>query len=215
MKKKTTYSSPRAFKFEGTNLYLHDIRHLCDEAAKRGLEIHIGDEQYEYDSIDEVKQEKGDVIRSIRIWFKDPSSLETLRLELGVGEWEVRCGRSDVLAGLQAIVINTLADRQPWFAKWPSILPTLGISSTAILLSEFALKSWPATSRTLIVAAAIFFLISSICQFARLLNGRLKLKREHEEQSWYERNGEKLLYGFVGAVLGQAGKTIFDVLTSR
>ena len=215
MLKKTKLSSPKALRFEGSRLYLRDILQIADEAARRQIEIRFGDDEYEYESVEEVRTEKGDNIRSVNIWFKDTANHSTLRIELSLGTWEIWPGQSDQLAGLERTLVNLLMERRPWYARFPGLSPTFAIAFATIFFSDQFNHSWPTVSAAARLFGLIFLLVGMTCNLARVFSGSIILKREHEVISWYEKHGAKLLYGLIGAALSQAGKQIFDFLASR
>lgn len=219
MKRKTKPSifETLRHRFPPTSLYRTDIENIIEMANDRELDVKISDKDYEYYSLDEVQEQRGNRVDNLNIVMdKDNSIYKTLDLLIEKDGITVRCQKEDHLVPLWHEIKEVISKRVPWYARLMS--PLSGAWAIVVWLwlgpsaGEFNALPWAFAFAWLgLLGVFSFATIFSINY--RLKNRGIYLQKRHEVRDFWERNGDRILMLFLGTALGIVGTVIADVIT--
>jgi len=200
-------------------LYRGDVENLIDIITSAGLNLTIGDSAFTYDTLDELKAEKGSEISQLQIKGTDPegSGVKGISLTLSNRKdaYLSLYGRRPQLEACWYRLRDFLAARHRWHQK----LMNPWIAWCFVALAGFFGGILKLTTSLRIESAyllsfgiAISYWICTLC-WARKYPVIL-LNRQHEHESFWKRNGDKVILLVVGAVIGTVSTLLVKALTS-
>ena len=216
-KKKTpeTYTSLRPVR-----LYMEDLEHIIELIKIRSLEINISDEDYKYDTLDEIQKYRGDIIHDLSIVAKKKGNWPLIRIGFSRENIKLFLHSEDE----QIILLwHELKDFLKSKLKWyqyifhpylqPGILSgSIGLvvgSILGLLIYGFSPEAVKITNYIYIPFALIFlfFLI-----FYRQFFTILYIGRRHKVLNFWQRNRDKIILSISCVILGVALKWFLDEL---
>ena len=173
--------------------------------------------EYHYDSLDELKSNRGDKVKGLTITARFDGSYDSLTLEFERGAIVLRSDKTEKLIVLWHEMRDILDHRAPWYLRivcWPPLLfvllPVVLITPKPAELSVL----FPSYAFWLHLVVLFVTLTALLSCLAFLWQPVVYLKKEHEVQGFFSRNSEKLIVGLIGSILGAIAKALFDKLAS-
>lgn len=200
----------------GVHLFRDDLEQLCDIV---GQPVAFVVDDMRYDSIDELRDHRGDTISKLNLASYNEHSDISIRFSFGVQL--VASGRHTEF--LQAKEV--LSTKVHWAAQNPALSAVLGFVASvgtgmvfAILLMRLGipLTYWfsPVSSAMIFVAAWLFFKYG-------IAESRIHLVRRHQYQqaSLWARNKDKIIYDVgkyvIGAIVGAITLWLISTLAEK
>ena len=201
-------------------LYLEDITQIVEVLDKRGAQYSISDAEYHYESLDEIRSNRGEKVKGLTITARFEGSYNSLSLEFERGAILLRSDKSEKLIVLWHEIRDILSRRAHWYLRlvcWPP-MPYLAFAVVFLLPEQYELlAALPNKAYWLQWVPPVIFLLallSVLSALAILWQPVLYLKKEHELESFFARNAERLIVGFIGSIFGLVAKIIFDKFLS-
>lgn len=221
MKKKNSSSifDELRHKFPPTPLYRSDLEDIISVAQSRELAILISDDQYEYESLDDLKENKGSRIKNLTITLTpDDSRLRTLTIKFNSDGVILASPKMDKLVYAWHEIKEIIERQVPWYSRFIRPL-TWAYGAIFILFispKKDQIREGMEWVTTACVAGGSVMLFLSLISFVYLKQNRgVHLQREHEVQRFWDRYGEKLILLIAGTVLGVVGKFVSDSLSGQ
>ena len=183
-------------------LYLRDINHVIETLKGAGLDVTISDIHAEYDSMDELKAENGMEIYRLNITGKRPEfPYGEICLELSnkTDSYLEIDGDGHPLSSCWHNLRDHLTSiKQPWHIKVFAPAQLFPRFFTLCAISIF-LRIFNQNASTILGATALVYGLVSSCyrRYPTVI-----LERPHEHQSFWKRNGDKIIIGGVSMLLG-------------
>jgi hypothetical protein len=187
-------------------LYRSDVESLIDIIKNAGLVPIISDTSFTYDSLDELKAEKGSDIVELEIKGADPegSGVRGITLRLS--------NRNDAYLSLygRRPILETCWHRLREFLKskrrWHQTLTNPWVAWVFVLLTCFPAEILRISNALHPVSSYVFAYGLSLSYFAFTLWWDKKypvvlLDRQHEYESYWKRNGDKIILLIAGATI--------------
>lgn len=205
--KRVDESEYLALHLPPVRLYRGDVENLIDILTNSGLNVVISDSEFTYDDLDELRAHRGTEIKELKIDGADPESNGTRRVSVKLSNHKDAYlslyGRRPPLESCWHRLRDFLTARRrwhqkilnPWFA-WVLVI----FAGLAGELLEQAFPSRADSAHALAYGIAIAFWASCL-YFARAYPVVL-LDRQHEHESFWRRNRDKITLTFIGAVIG-------------
>lgn len=219
MKKKTTSSlfDSLRHKFPPIPLYLSDLEEIVRIGQSRELRVQISDDKYDYESLDDLKENRGNRIQKLTLTLAPENSAYTsITVEIDSDGVLLRSSKDDKLVLVWHEIRDTIEKQAPWYARF---MKPLSWAYGALLFLWLSPKKeqiqegleWIAS---LWIGFASFMFLLSLLAVLYLNRSRgVYLQREHEVQGFWDRYGEKLVFLILGTVLGVIGKVVSDKLS--
>lgn len=217
-KEKPSFFDTLCHRFPIVRLYRKDLDEIIEIASSRNLEIKITDDDYEYESLDEVQEQQGNRVKKLRLNASlDESLFKSFDVEIDQDGVTVRAHREDELIPFWHQVRDLIAKKVPWYAKFTLpyvwawvVIGWLWVASNdeAKELPRALLLTWFGVL-VLSVAMAIFSF------WYRFTNRGVFLQKEHEVLGFWTRNGEKIVMLIIGTMLGVVVKVVADLIIGK
>jgi hypothetical protein len=217
-RKQSSYIDRPRQRFASVALYQDDLNEILNSLKKRGLKIKLSDSDYEYETIDELAENRGDIIKSLSISGYKESSDRSVDFEFEKESIRLRADREDDLVASWQEIKGLLEKRVPSYARFLKLENWLwGFGIVALFghdsIGSMATNPIPgylfAAALTILGYGSIYSIIY------RSQNSFIYLKRQHQILSFWKRNGEKILMLIIGAVIGGIAKGIGDTLFGK
>jgi len=207
MKPKTQFSffDHLQYKVRLVWLYRADLEEILRIAQARGLKTRISDDRNEYDSLDDLREHRGEHVRNLSIDFTDGKPFESANFKIGPDGVVLQTDKSDKLILFWQEAKEMLEKRAPWYSALTRPLPLLWAAVIVLWLplKAFNGKEWSSPVALAWTGSGLFlFIAAAVSQFFLWQSQSVYLKREHEVQGFWTRNGEKLIVLGIGAFLG-------------
>ena len=189
-------------------LYRGDVENIIDILKKAGLKITIGDAEFVYDSLDELKAEKGPAVGYLQLkGIEEGSGVKGITLTLSNREnaslWLY--GRHTSFEVCWHRLRDFLVSRRRWYYKvlnpWTAWILVLLAGLFGVTLKKLFPSLGDAAYIITYVSTLSYWLIS--LYWSRKYPVIL-LHRQHEHESFWRRNGDKIVLVIVSAVVGSA-----------
>lgn len=196
-------------------LYLEDITQIVEVLDNRGAQYSISDTEYDYESLEKIRSNRGEKVKGLAITARFEGAYDSLTLEFERGAIFLRSNKSEKLIVLWHEIRDILSRRAPWYLRlvcWPP-MPYLAFAVVFFLPKQpELLVAFPTKAYWLQWVIPVIFLLALLSASATLWQPVLHLKKEHELESFFGRNAERLIVGFIGSIFGAVAKVIFDKL---
>ncbi|NPT62298.1 hypothetical protein [Paraburkholderia elongata] len=216
MKIKETFSlfDSLSRRFPPTPLYRIDVEQIIEIGTRRGLKVTISDSTAEFDDLDDVKENRGERIKELRLSFsKESASYKSLSLKIDGGIL-LSCSNDDELIPAWHEMQRAIKKRVPYYARYMSPSSWMFVALSATALVGYA--NWPPHGSfarwALILTPLVLMLRSS---FYLTTSGVVYLQKKHEVKGWFDRYGEKFVFALLGAVLAVAGQIIVKMYLGK
>ena len=209
--------SSRSEALPAVVLYLDDVEEIIRIFLVSGGSVTIADDDYTYDSLDELIARRG----------KHPRTLQLRRAAFGVS---VSIQRFDAVGvhitawGDESDEIvyfklkELLGRRRRFFARVMVPVVWFSITVLAMALAFAQQRRWIPGSHANPLAwiFVVGFILGCLSMFVRSgFGSTINLSRRHEATSFWSRNAEKLIIGLFGALLGAFGKAVSDWIVAH
>ncbi|MCG8094133.1 MAG: hypothetical protein JAZ17_11000 [Candidatus Thiodiazotropha endolucinida] len=216
-KDKSSHFNNLKHRFPPTILYRTDINQIVEMMSDRGLDVKISDEDYEYESLDEVQEQKGNRVYKLNIDAdKDNSIYKSMYLLIEKDGITLQSHKDDHLIPLWYEIKELISKRTPWYARFMS---PFGWASAAFVWLLFGPKAdeisnlQQSMALAWLVVLTLFLLVSFFSSYYRRTNRGIYLQKQHEVLGFWQRNGDKIFMLAIGTVLGVAGTAITNLIT--
>lgn len=206
-------------RFPPIRLYRSDIDEVIEMAQARSLNIKISDDDYVYESIDEIEEHRGSRVYKLNIEVsKNNATIKTLDIYIEKDGVTLRTYREDQLVPLWHEVKELFSKRMPWYAR---LMAPFSWAWAAIVWLWVGprydeISSLPQSMLLVWFGAFTFFVLAGLLSaYYRVSNRGIYLQKQHEVKGFWERNGDKILMLVMGSVLGVIGTIITNILTSQ
>lgn len=200
-------------------LYRHDVESIFDIIKNANLSLTIGDSAFTYDSLDELKTEKGSKITQLEIKGSQTGDYAvggiTLKLSNRKEAYLSMHGRTPVLETCWYRLRDLMAARRRWYQNllnpWTAWLFVIAAGILGAILNA-------TTSLRLDVANLIsygFAFTFWLCTFYWTRNySVVLLDRHHEHETFWKRNGDKVILLVAGALIGAVATSVLKAFAS-
>ncbi|SDI83547.1 Predicted membrane protein [Paraburkholderia phenazinium] len=217
MKAKETFSLFDSLdcRFPPTPLYRPDLEQIIEIGIRRGLEVTIADGAAEFDDLDDVKENRGERIKELRLSFsKESAFFKSLSLKIGDGGMKLSCSNDDELIPAWHEMQRAIKKHVPYYARYASpsswLLVTLGV------IALVGYVNWPphgTPARFVLVLTPLMLMFWSM--FYLKANRVIYLQKKHEVKGLLDRYGEKLVFAIVGAALAVVGQIVVKIYLGK
>lgn len=204
-------------EFPSVRLYKGDLEEYISFAAANGLKSYISDSDYEYDSLDEVRTNRGSYVPSISLRFAENSSRQSVRLRIRKNGISLSADNKQNLIAAWQQIRQALDKRIPWFARYLKTDNWFGggflwLILVAILAGQLPkpLQNTEAVTWAILGVPCFSGGMAVVSWIYPRLNHGVYLQREHEALTFWRRYGEKIGLLALGTALGIASKIITD-----
>jgi len=181
-------------------IYRNDIEEIIELMKAAFAVVEICDEEFEYDSIDELIERRGEQIKNLTI----SSAVPSLSLKLSTGEIKlVRDGETGTMTPfVQIQEILRRRQRKVLAVILNPILVALYFGLILLVLNFHQRLPW-SDSITILVSAPLMVGLGICFSGHRLgMFSRILLLNEHQEQSFWKANKDKIYLLIIGALIG-------------
>lgn len=221
MKKKKTSSflDSLRYRFPPIPFYRSDLEEIVRIAETRELQVRISDDKYEYESLDDLKENRGNRIKKLTLTLTPQNSTYTsITIEIDNDGVLLRSSKDDKLVSVWHEIKDAIEKQAPWYARFMKPLSWSYGALIFIWLSpkkeqiregfEWVVIIW--------ISVASFMILLSFLSVLYLNRSRgIYLQREHEVQGFWDRYGEKLVFLVLGTIIGVIGKVVSDKLSGQ
>lgn len=205
--------SPFSERLQYAPLYLDDIERIVDAVKAQLPQVVFRDQDYEYESLEELKERHGARVKQIEIVGRNPERFGGITINIE-GRRVALFGDSDyeLLWHQIRAMVNA---RLPWYAKiiapnfWGPLLLILASQYVWFIDKQTKAFTPPAWFHVLVTASAILFAFS-VWQVT--VNRGVVLERRHAVRGFVSRNFDRLLMLAIGGLLTLLGKFIYGWL---
>jgi hypothetical protein len=215
--KRVNESENLSINLTRVRLYRGDLDYLLDALRDAGLTTAISDSEFIYDDLDDLKKQRGSKIKNLKIEGTHDEGYRRERITLQFSNCEdIRLymyGRRSALEVGYFRVRDYLLKKKRWHQIATN--PWLAyIFFCFIPLGVLVLKN----TTSLPLANSIFIAITFTCSwwlFCYVWTRTypiILLDRTHEHESFWKRNGDKIILLVIGALVGGLLTQVFDAL---
>jgi hypothetical protein len=206
-------------RFPPIRLYRSDIEDIIQLAESRELSVKISNDDYEFEDLDDLKNNLGNKIKKLTISITDPSIILTnLILEIDTDNITLVSSKDDKLISVWHEIKDRLTEQVPWYAvfmkpfRWFFLFLMLFWINSHLeqLPNDF---KW--ISKLWLGIMVISLMLGLVSEVYISKNKGIYLQKEHEVEGFWDRNSEKIYMLVLGAMLGAFFKVIADKLTGR
>lgn len=195
-------------------LYRDDLERIAELMKEQSLEVLLKDDDYEYESIEEIVERRGERKSQIEIigktsddrWRNVTFEVNGRTLQLRAdGELELIWHR----------IKDFVASKTPWYSRYADAWIWGGITfvliNQYISFIDFKTKKLmvPVWFNSLVVVAALIFAFSI---FKTITDRGVVLVHRHAAKNFWVRNADRILMLIIGAIVGAFGKYIAKML---
>jgi len=205
--------------FPAMRLYRDDLEEYISLAAANGLKPYISDNDYEYDSLDEVQTNRGPYVPTISLRFSESGSRQSVRLRIKKNGISLTADNKQSLIVTWQQIRDVIDERVPWYARYLKgdnwfYGGIVGFFVVAILATELPkpLQNTDVVTWMIWAAPVIGIGMAVISGIYPRMNHGVYLQREHEALTFWRRYGEKIIFLILGTTLGVIGKIAADHL---
>ena len=195
-------------------LHLDDLERIVDAIKEKLPQVLFKDEEYEYESLDEMKEKLGLRVKQIAIVgsIRDPLTREVNLSIEGRRIWLRADAEYELLWHQIAAIVK---GRVPWHFKlvapwiWGWLLSMLVIQYASFIDKQTKVFAPPVWLHVMVIVSALLFAFS-IWQIA--INRGVFLDRRHTVKGFISRNFDRLLMLGIGGLLTLLGKFVYSWL---
>ena len=209
-KSKNSFAASNTKRFERVRLFRDDIDRIVALAKTRELIIEITDNEYEYESIEELQNNRGDSISHVKFVFQSPAaSFDTLWLDIDPQRISVMSGTSDSLVAFYYEICQIIEQRAPWYRRLlhPFEFFILSFITMTVYWTDTDSLRFDRANDLVPVLFGILGLISVVGR--RKLTG-ISLKRKHEIPNLWSTYVEKIVFMIIGMFLTILARIIYE-----
>lgn len=206
-------------KFPPIPLYRSDLEEIVRIGHGRELRVRIADDQYDYENLDDLKENKGNRIKKLTLTLAPENfAYPSITIEVDNDGVLLRSSKDDKLVPVWHEIKDAIEKQLPWYARYMRPLSWAYGALIFLLLSpkkeqiregmEWIASAW-------IGVGSFMFLLSLLSVLYLKRSRGVYLQREHEVQGFWDRYGEKLVFLILGTVLGVVGKVVSDKLSGQ
>ncbi|MHB8727360.1 MAG: hypothetical protein ACYC9Z_18615 [Casimicrobiaceae bacterium] len=182
-------------------------------ATKRGMQTQITDDKFEYDSLEDLREQRGDRVMELDLTFSLKGlTSESVQVKIRGAEVTLATSQDDPYLALCSQFQRVVEPRMSalaWLAR-PGRWFAAGV---VIIWSWLVLQAAKSPIAELLAYIGVGFIAICICAQLYVWSRRgAVLKKEHEVQSFWQKHGEKLAYIVLGALLETMLRASFDRL---
>lgn len=216
MKRKSTVNISKAlnYKCPPVTLYLDDITKIIEVLNKQNAQYLISDVEYEYDSLEEIKSNCGDLIKELVIEAHFDNSFENLTLKFKRGSISLRSCKSDKLTVLWYDIKEIIERRSSWYLRVINsqifLYTTFSILAIAWIKKPDLVAAFPDQASWLdwiIIFLSFFVSISGLSNF---MYPKIYLKNKQQIRGFFRENTDKLIVGLIVGFIVLIAKIISD-----
>ncbi|HAF43828.1 MAG TPA: hypothetical protein DCK83_02510 [Gallionellaceae bacterium] len=201
-------------RFPPFPLYRSDIEEIIHIAEGRELVVKLSDENYEFDSLDDLKVNRGKRIKRLILNFvPSDSTYEYIAIDVDADGITLVATRNDRLISVWHEIKDAIGSKQPWYANYLKPFPW-GLGGMLLLIffpkreqlnngAEWVLQLWAGLM-------LLCFFMNALSLLYLYKSKGVYLQRAHEVEGVWDRYGEKVIMLIIGTLLGVAGKVIAD-----
>ena len=195
-------------------LYLDDLERMVELMKEQSLEVLFKDDDFEYESIAEIVEKRGDKKSQIMIIGRR-SDAKWLDVTLDVDGRTLGLRADGELELVWHRIKDFVADKTPWYSRYIEIFPwsiitfTLLFQYTSFIDWETKILAVPVWFNTLVVVASLIFAFSIL---KTITDRGVVLVPRHAAKNFWTRNADRILMLIVGAIIGAFGKYIAKIL---
>lgn len=217
--KKSSILDRLRHRFPPVALYRSDLEEIIRLATARGFKVRISDDRYEFESLDDLRENRGNRIKKLMLEATiSESSYPSVDIEIDSDGITIRSPKDDKFVPLWHEIKDAIQARLPWYARLmkPLIWLYLAIPFLWVLSKRQEVKEGFELTNYLLVSGAGLSIFLGLISLSYLRRSRgLRLQRQHEVQGFWERYGEKIILLVIGTAVGIVGKVLSDKLTGK
>jgi len=187
---------------------------MVELMKEQSLEVLFKDDDFEYESIAEIVEKRGDKKSQIMIIGRR-SDAKWLDVTLDVDGRTLGLRADGELELVWHRIKDFVADKTPWYSRYIEIFPwsiitfTLLFQYTSFIDWETKILAVPVWFNTLVVVASLIFAFSIL---KTITDRGVVLVPRHAAKNFWTRNADRILMLIVGAIIGAFGKYIAKIL---
>jgi len=217
MKRKTKLPEDHLF-LKPVRLYLDDLEHIVQVLTGRGFEVKLADADYEYDTLEEIKQYRGTKINVLNIQGKKDRSWHDISVGFAKNTISLFRNASDENT---LLVWHELKEFLKGKVYWHQRVLDTRIWGVLLLLSPsfifypmlFGISAASMKQLLWVIFPAILLPLLISFLWSQLFPG-LYVDRRFRVLNFWQRNSDKVLLLILGAVVGGFVKWLFDLLVN-
>lgn len=198
-------------RFPPMPLYQSDLEQVIKIGTARGLKLTITEGKDSFDSLDALREERGDRVKKLWLKFYE-SPYTSITVAIGAGGVRIETSKDEKLLMTSLEIKEAFVDRLPVEAR---IMKPYAWCALALLVLYFAAHNGWKFSQNIAQCVAILlplYLFGLSCHYV-MANSVVHLKKKHEVEGFWNRYGEKALWLFAGSVLTVLGQLLVHKLT--
>ncbi|MFM0184161.1 hypothetical protein PQR25_00065 [Paraburkholderia nemoris] len=200
-------------RFPPMPLYRSDLDRIVKIGTDRGLKLIISESKDSFDSLDALREERGDRIK--RLWLKFYESPYTsITVSMGTGGVRIETSKVENLLMASLEIKEAFVERLPVEAR---IMKPYAWGMLALLVFYLAAHNGWKISQNIAQCVALLlplYLFGLSCRYI-MANSVVHLVKKHEVEGFWSRYGEKALLLVAGSVLTVLGQLLVHQLTSK
>jgi hypothetical protein len=220
MKRKETYAR-LTHEFSTVSIYRTDLDEILEISKTRGFYVKISDENYEYESIEELQNKQGNRILNLHLAIceEDPATDEIARIRANVEVIIKKNGvtitspKKDNHVPIWQEIKDIIIKRESWYTKFMSPLGWSWMAITLLWISPRKNELHDLQHSEIFIWFGCFFFLISMMIFSffyQRINRGVYLQHKHEIIGFWERYGEKMVMMGLGSILTILGKIATD-----
>ncbi len=205
-------------------LYRVDLDEILNLSEARNFNCKISDEDYEYESLDELQTKCGNRIFYLKINVYPANTsdkycnwLNSIEIRIKKSGITISSPKEDKFMLLWQEINDLVASKEPWYKK---IIAPLGWGWATIIWISIIPKDHEKLSElthlqgsVLFGVLGLLFCMSTFSWIYKRKNSGVYLQNKHEISGIWERYGEKLMFLIFGSILTVAVKFVTDLFS--
>ncbi len=212
--KRIPKKSSQSFKISPINLYLEDLEHLTEKALSNNFKISYSDDEFEFESIDEIKKYRGSKVRLLKILIGNEKYNKSIQIVYKKGVFDISSWMPtdelkllfieivDYIKSKHSVYINIMNPSYTFFPWWFVLC-----STPILLLFKQNILNVIYLSFLSILTIIILISISKKYCFSHVY-----FERRHSIENFWSRNIDKIILLIIGAFFGALAKWLLDKL---
>lgn len=197
-----------------SKLYLDDLERIVETMEEQSLDVRFKDDEYEYDSLKEIVEKRGEKkshieiigIKSDEVWRSVSLNIDGRKLFLHAdGDLELTWHK----------IKEYIKSKTPWYSRfidvwmWGCITFVILGQYTSFIDAETKKLIAPTWFNSLVSVVALIFAFVIFRDFS---DRGVFIVYRHENKNFFVKNGDKILLIIIGALIGVFGKYIAKFL---
>lgn len=201
-----------AYFFPRVRLFYDDLEEIIGQMNATGLIVTIRSDNYAFDSLDDLRANRGDRPRRMvldgRLPERSDRESARLKIEFDIDEfgahlwWDDNDQQSIEILGMQ-LREELRQTRFDVLARLAALLMALWLATAVLFGTDVSWNGAKASLPFGVAALTVLVMLGAV----RLAESRMRgihLRRRHEG-GWWKRNADRAIFAAIGAIAGAAG----------